>query len=119
MDTPDVTDTVPPELWETHRKPPPHDDRDWIQPVARIRCNSTGEVRLYEALGTLDENPGWPSTYIWEEGNYACDCNRALFFGYAVGLTYEQIDHPCGEGAFSVNLLHPKSRTVFYREFDE
>lgn len=33
---------------------------------------------------------GW-DTFMWEDGNYACDCNRSLFF---LGLDGER---PCGE----------------------
>jgi hypothetical protein len=37
----------------------------------------------------------WPP-FIWEDGNYACDCNRARFFDEAAGVTRENYDHvPC------------------------
>lgn len=39
---------------------------------------------------------GWDgefSEYIWREGNYACDCNRSLFFQRAGGT-----EDPCGTG---------------------
>ena len=35
--------------------------------------------------------------YIWDEGNYACDCNRANFFAEGGGET--RPDQPCSFGA--------------------
>jgi hypothetical protein len=90
----------------------------WVHPLAQIRENATGEVREYVSLHILDSNPGWPSTFIWSDGNYACDCNRRLFFEYAVGRKPDEIETECTDDLFSVNLLHPQTRTVFYREFD-
>lgn len=31
--------------------------------------------------------------YLWSEGNYACDCNRSLFFYKALG--YDQENDEC------------------------
>ena len=52
---------------------------------------------------------------IWGEGNNQCDCNRALFFGYAIGLKYEDMDTECGDGGYSVNIL--KGDECIYSEF--
>ena len=48
-----------------------------------ILDNETNVERLYEHPDYDGEGSFEP--YIWEEGNYACDCNRALFFARAVG----------------------------------
>ena len=53
-----------------------------------------------EKSGTYQDEPGQPSLwwddergdwcyYLWEEGNWACDCNRAKKFGIGD-------DFPCG-----------------------
>jgi len=40
-------------------------------------------------------------SYLWEEGNYACDCNRGDFFARAGG---ESDPHqPCGDFAYEVD----------------
>ena len=41
--------------------------------------------------------------YLWSEGNFACDCNRALDFSRAVGEA-EPDDPPCGETAYSIRI---------------
>ncbi len=40
------------------------------------------------------------SEYMWNEGNYGCDCNRAIFFARAQGLT--DPDRTCGHTAFEI-----------------
>ncbi len=37
--------------------------------------------------------------FMWTDGNYSCDCNRALFHARARGVT-EPSSPPCGEGRF-------------------
>lgn len=53
-------------------------------------------------------------SFIWEEGNYACDCNRALFFEWACGLErdddYVQM---CGTNDFAVRLIGPDGRELY------
>lgn len=38
------------------------------------------------------------SLFMWEEGNYACDCNRSIFF---YGLDVDKA-FPCGEKRFEM-----------------
>ena len=38
---------------------------------------------------------------MWSDGNYACDCNRAIFFGDAGG-TNEEME--CGETRYTVRI---------------
>lgn len=49
--------------------------------IIRLRNNSTREVREITENGDWDES----SDYLWTEGNFACDCNRAQFFAHAAG----------------------------------
>ena len=81
--------------------------------LVQIRRNSDGKIvemrdQLYWPAGD-DE----PSTYNWEDGNYACDGNRASFFGDTSSLD----EHVCSHGKYSVNLINPVCGTVVYEEF--
>ena len=70
----------------------------------RIRWYYDGEEGVYEdAPGhescPLDPLTFAPNTFLWDEGNYSCDCNRAmLFFGWDA--------MPCGE-TIEILTLHP------------
>lgn len=55
-----------------------------------IKNTITGEVKEVEV--ELPEDP----YYILTDGNYSCDCNRALFFG-------DEYDK-CTEGVYLVRL---------------
>lgn len=70
---------------------------------------STGEKRIYEtdcdpcvptdiAYGEVEHAPEFPK-FIWTDGNYACDCNRAIFFESA---TDNDGDCPCGNTAYKI-----------------
>lgn len=47
-----------------------------------LRDTQTGEVVVYHNTYPIPEPDLHESStlYIWEEGNYSCDCNRSLFF---------------------------------------
>ena len=74
--------------------------------VACIRQNATGKVVRYHT--ELFTPQGYDGLFIWEEGNYLCDCNRAIFFC--------DDDIPCGEGKYSVNI--EVDGEVIYREYE-
>ena len=83
--------------------------------TALIRENATGEVR--ESPHTIDvTDDGMPNSYIWEDGNWSCDCNRATFFGIE-SIDDEHQHFPCGSTAFSVNLRRDDTGEMFYREY--
>jgi hypothetical protein len=49
-----------------------------------------------------DEYFEWPeSEFIWTEGNYSCDCNRALFFAWA-REEEEPTELACSTGKYRV-----------------
>lgn len=79
-----------------------------MKAVALIRRNEDGVTRRYpiEWEPSTDGDEG-VSEYMWGEGNYACDCNRAMFFAEAGGED-EPEDAPCGEDAFSVRIEDDK-----------
>lgn len=95
----------------------PIKDGAWVKIIAHLKNNETGEVRKYETSTCLDDGEPYPHAYIWEEGNYSCDCNRELFFDYAAGKQYDEIETVCSDGRFSVNLENPATGEVWYREF--
>lgn len=75
-----------------------------------IRRNADGEVR--SEVQTPQE---WHE-YIWQDGNYACDCNRELFF-----CRMSDEDEPearrCGDERYSVRITDSATGTVLLDEF--
>ena len=79
----------------------------WVECIAEIRNNDTGEIREYETHEILEIGDEHPSVFNWEENNYSCDCNRFLFFKYAknIDVSDEEFNNlECTNGNFSVNL---------------
>ena len=95
------------------------DELESAQVIAHIRKNSTGEVREYpteETFGWSDDAPG---RYMWEMGNFSCDCNRHIFWLRSGGNDTEAATEVgCSEGKFSVNLQNPVTKEFFYKEFE-
>ena len=60
-----------------------------------LRNNETGEERWVEYNMPWEEH----SDFMWTEGNYACDCNRHLFFERSKGQEPE--DAECGEKRYT------------------
>ena len=91
-----------------------------VKIIEHIRNNETLEIREYHSWTIFDPEDGdAPSDYMWSDGNYACDCNRALHFEYAVGAKYDEVKEiNCGQEKFSVNVANAKTGEVFYREFE-
>lgn len=80
-----------------------------------IRRNSDGVIREYHPeVGWCVDRSNESNQYIWREGNYACDCNRSLFFARAGGE--EEIDYDCGETAFTIMKILSKDGEVLYSE---
>jgi hypothetical protein len=105
------------ENWRRLEASPPHDKHTWVAIIHEIRDNRTGEVRRANDEAILNEETGEPSTYIWSDGNFSCDCNRQLFFWRAGGED-DTREHQCGHERFSVRLINPETGRVFYDEFD-
>ena len=90
----------------------------WVSVIAEIRENSTGEVREYRTKDILRDFESEPSEFTWSDGNYACDCNRALFFARANNEP-EDWETSCSDGKFSVRLRNAKTGRVYYDEFND
>ena len=101
--------------WYVKKEKCKYDNCFFVEIVAYIRNNETNEIRKYATDIIWDENEHEAETYIWEEGNFSCDCNRHIFFQNVNGEDDE--NRKCSEDKYSVNLLNPKTNKYFYKEF--
>lgn len=65
-----------------------------------IQRLADGETRTYHDDADYEVEEMFD--FMWFEGNYSCDCNRALFFARAGGDDDMEADIPCGETRFAV-----------------
>lgn len=79
--------------------------------TVKIRDNSTGEIVDYFA----SFEDGEFQDFLWSEGNYACDCNRSLFFARAKGLDDPE-DNQCGDEKYSIQITDDCA--IVYDEFE-
>jgi hypothetical protein len=91
----------------------------WVRVVARIRHEATGQIRYYDCDQILEPGERDPNDYIWSEGNYACDCNRMIFFNRGSGVEIDFDSTVCSDGAFAVQLINPMTGRVYYDEFEQ
>lgn len=83
------------------------------------REEKTGElVAYYDEYGIWFYDDGEPNPFMYQEGNYSCDCNRGLFHGRAKGLKPGWNDHNCGGDKYSVDLYNADTLELVYREID-
>lgn len=83
-----------------------------------IRQNATGLIQTgVESTWTHTEYISQEVVeFMWEEGNYSCDCNRYLFFYRAIGEEFDEDDIVCGHEQYDVNLYTSEGEQ-FYTEF--
>ena len=75
-----------------------------------IKRNADGLTRVYPF-----PEYGWDTDmddYMWSDGNYSCDCNRALFFARAADED-DDIDIQCGESAYSVRIFDLSGKLLY------
>lgn len=87
--------------------------------VVSIRLNETGEIRQHSTSVMNYEN-GSPCTYMWEEGNFSCDCNRGIFW-WEAGEDENEVEPEleelcCGDTKYSVSIATTDG-TIIYNEF--
>lgn len=72
-----------------------------------IRSAATGEVRVYHDKGLCDTVDDRFWDYIWEEGNFSCDCNRGSFFANdgKPSEDYKWAGKECGQSAYIVEKI--------------
>ena len=85
---------------------------------ALIHRNSDGATALHRWETTLYDNDPEAAdavNFMWGDGNYACDCNRYLFFERAVGRVPS--DHyECGDSAYSLIWLKLNGEVIAEEE---
>jgi hypothetical protein len=76
-----------------------------------IRRMSDDVVHVYRDVGFYGED-GHFREYIWRDGNYACDCNRANFFD---GRYAE--NNACGHGRFVIDkIVRVDTGAIVYKD---
>ena len=92
-----------------------------VEIIAHIKDVVTGEIRQYKTdtwWYEEDWDCGSPSVFLWEEGNYSCDCNRETLFRKAGGESFIG-ETGCGENRYRVNCQNPVHGEFFYQEYKE
>lgn len=87
---------------------------EWIEngPAVRyeIRRNADGLIR------EVCSGMSWHGDFIWGEGNFACDCNREIFFCDAAGE--DDSNRHCGHEAYSVRVTAVDDGRLIYQDHD-
>jgi hypothetical protein len=89
-----------------------------VQVIAEIHDNQSKITHQYPTEVFFELGAEVPSNFMWKDGNFSCDCNRHLFFNYAVGIEPEEDeeDDECTDWKYSVRLVNPVDGKVFYNE---
>ena len=98
-------------------KEPPHNDSLWVKIAVIIQDNKTKENVFYLEDACYDKEDKRASTWIWEEGNFSCDCNRYSFYQNAKNLP-DNDDFECSDGKYSVCIINPKTKKILYDEIN-
>lgn len=79
-----------------------------VPAIVQIRENASKIIREMPFLFSGD--------FIWSDGNFACDCNRALFFARACGEDdpYQE----CGMCSYSVRIVAVDDGRELYADED-
>jgi hypothetical protein len=51
--------------------------------------------------------------YLWTDGNYACDCNRGIFFDRGRGVQPNFDDYKCGSERFKIRVTNEGGEVVY------
>jgi hypothetical protein len=87
-----------------------------------LRDNTTGERYVYYddsdwAGWDEDRNADYQIEWMFGDGNYACDCNRALYFEAAkTGKWPNNPDRDCGHERYTIERIVERGtdRVVYY-----
>ena len=71
------------------------------------------KCKIYDIKETWIKNYGWDTKeegvrYMYEEGNYSCDCNRSLFIQRQCDKNFPEMD--CGEKIKLISILKEGSK---------
>ena len=89
----------------------------WVKESVHIKHIPSGEIRIFNTTAIISkDDPKW-LPWMWEEGNWSCDCNRSSFFSQAAGEDeYEEAE--CGDELYRANVFNPKTGECLYREYE-
>ncbi len=87
-----------------------------MQYKAKITRKADGKTHIidFDWASTVSEEeakdgytPEYYIDWMWEEGNYSCNCNHHLFFERAEGTSEEEIeDQSCCAENYEVELIY-------------
>lgn len=98
--------------------------------VSLTRLSDRQKVEFTEDFTVHDDTNNdwsdWLSTvvFLWEDGNYSCNCNRFLFFERALGKTEAEVGAldrhgDCGTyEKYRVDFIKDETGKVVYKEVD-
>ena len=82
-----------------------------MEVTVKIKHIPTGEIINFP--DTFDYSTEWYNPiFIWEHGNYACDCNRHIFFHNFK----EGEDINCSHDLYQVNIFDSENNCI-YKEY--
>ena len=93
-----------------------------IKTNVHITNVETGEVAIYpmdcDYMNVRSDGAQEFMSFNWEEGNFACDCNRKLFFARALGkeLDLDDEDLTCSEGKYRVKIFDLEGQLLYEDE---
>lgn len=86
----------------------------------RIRIFVRHNPTMVSRFWCEDQSEPWndeTSDFLWSEGNYACDCNRSLFFNRA-GDEPDDKNHSCGNEVYSLMIEDAVTGERLYADDD-
>ena len=90
-----------------------------IPAILVIRRNSDGIIRKDPKWFDYREGKPWEGQndeFLWSEGNFACDCNRADFFAKAA--REPKREQVCGHTEYAV-MITDSDGNVIYEDFSD
>jgi hypothetical protein len=80
----------------------------------------TGEIAIYpmdcDYMNVRSDGTQEFWKFNWEEGNFACDCNRKLFFHNALDLDLNEEEITCSEGKYRVKIYDLDGQLLYQDE---
>lgn len=71
--------------------------------LVHLHDTTTDERAVY--VHELEDGDADLALYMWDEGNYACDCNRRRFMWRLLHPGADEPDFPCGDGHVRVEQI--------------
>ena len=89
---------------------------DYFPADVHLLDTTTGERRVYLTWEPTPDESGLGGIHFrYEDGNDACDCNRADWFARAVG-EQEDASAPCGDSRYVVEKIVNGEGVTLYSE---